>query len=60
MVEKILQVTESESQSRGIKSANDAFDNKYDFDYIYLHIVGSEDALYIPLYTVVAGPDKYI
>ena len=58
MVEKILQVTESESQSRGIKSANDAFDNKYDFDYIYLHIVGSEDALYIPLYTVQCETNK--
>ena len=35
MVEKILQITEGESKSRGIKSANDAFDNKYDYDYTY-------------------------
>jgi hypothetical protein len=57
-VEKILQIKETEPESRGIKNANDAFDNKYDYDFIYLHVVGSNDALKLPLYTVECETNK--
>ena len=44
-----LKSGDSESVTRGV-SDNIAFDTKYDYDYIYLHVKGSDDALYLPVY----------
>ena len=54
-IQKFIHAVTNENQSRGINKANDNFDDKYDSTYVYLHIVGSQEALYIPLYTVNCG-----
>ena len=54
-IQKFIHAIANETQSRGINKANDNFNDVYDPDYIYLHIVGSQEALYIPLYTVNCG-----
>lgn len=54
-IQKFIHAITNETQSRGINKANDNFDDKYDSTYVYLHIVGSQEALYIPLYTVNCG-----
>ncbi len=51
-IEKMVNAIKSETESRGINNTNTDFDVVYDPDYIYLHIVGSTDFVYIPLYTV--------
>lgn len=54
-IQKFIHAINYETQSRGINFANDNFDEIYDPNYVYLHIVGSQDALYIPLYTTNCG-----
>ena len=51
-IEKMVQAIKDDAESRGINNSNTGFDVVYDPDYIYLHIVGSEETVYIPLYTV--------
>ena len=51
-IEKMVQAIKDDAESRGINNSNTDFDVVYDPDYIYLHIVGSEETVYIPLYTV--------
>ena len=58
IVEKIIQTTTNEDNSRGIEPNNTFFDEKYDPDYIYLNIIGSENALYIPLVTINCETNK--
>lgn len=50
-IETIVHAIKDEAESRGINNSNTDFDVVYDPDYIYLHIVGSEETVYIPLYT---------
>lgn len=57
-IEKVLHIIEAESQSRGIKPRNDEFDTDYDPDYVYLHKVGSEDHIFLPIYTMNCGTEK--
>lgn len=38
------------SKTRGINSANYEFDTNYDYDYIYLHKIDSEERIKIPVY----------
>lgn len=54
-IQKFIHAITNETQSRGIIISNDNFDDKYDSAHVYLHIVGSQEALYIPLYTVNCG-----
>ena len=54
-IQKFIHAINNETQSRGINKANDNFNDIYDPDYIYLHIVGSKNSLYIPLYTTNCG-----
>ena len=54
-IQKFIHAIHEETQSRGINLANDNFDDVYDYAYVYLHIVGSQEALYIPLYTTNCG-----
>ena len=51
-IEKMVQAIKEESKSRGINNSNTDFDAIYDPNYVYLHIVGSEESVYMPLYTV--------
>ena len=57
-IQKFIHAITNETQSRGINKANDNFDDKYDPTHVYLHIVGSQEALYIPLYTVNCGTQE--
>ena len=57
-VEKIIHTITNESKSRGIKPGNNDFDDKYDPNYIYLNIIGSEKAVYIPLFTINCDTNK--
>ena len=57
-VEKIIQTTTNENNSRGIEPNNTFFDEKYDPDYIYLNIIGNENSVYIPLFTINCETDK--
>lgn len=50
-IEKMVQATKDDAESRGINNSNTDFDVVYDPDYVYLHIVGSEETVYIPVYT---------
>ena len=38
------------SQTRGINSDDYEFDTNYDYDYIYLHKIGSAECIQIPVY----------
>ena len=55
---KVLHIIEGETGSRGIKPGNDEFDTNYDYNYVYLHVVGSEDYAYLPIYTMNCGTEK--
>ena len=57
-IEKVLHIIEGESGSRGIKPGNDEFDTNYDHKYVYLHVVGSEDYAYLPIYTMNCDTEK--
>lgn len=57
-IEKVLHIIEGESGSRGIKIGNDEFDTDYDPNYVYLHIVGSEDKAFLPIYTMNCDTEK--
>lgn len=39
-----------DTKTRGIDSTNYQFDENYDYDYIYLHKIGTQEKLYIPVY----------
>ena len=54
-IQKFIHAINNETQSRGINNANDNFDEIYDYEYVYLHIVGSQNSLYIPLYRTNCG-----
>lgn len=55
---KVLHIIEGETGSRGIKPGNDEFDIYYDHNYVYLHVVGSEDYAFLPIYTMNCGTEK--
>lgn len=57
-IEKVLHIIEGETGSRGIKPGNDEFDIYYDHNYVYLHVVGSEDYAFLPIYTMNCGTEK--
>jgi hypothetical protein len=57
-VEKIIHATTEKDQSRGISPTNEEFDLVYDPNYIYLHIVGNENTVKIPLYTTNCETNK--
>lgn len=47
---KDLNAVVSRIQTRGVNSDNYEFDTNYDYDYIYLHKIGSEECIKIPVY----------
>lgn len=47
---KDLNTVVTNTQTRGIDSKNYEFDTNYDYDYIYLHKIGSEECIEIPVY----------
>ena len=54
-VQKFIHAIKNELDSRGIDEYNENFDEVYDPNEIYLHIVGSNESLCIPLYITNCG-----
>lgn len=48
---KDLNTVKSRTQTRGINPTNYEFDTNYDYDSIYLHKIGSDDCIEIPVYS---------
>lgn len=57
-VEKFIQIIKNETESRGIDEGNTEFDAIYDPDLIYLHIIGSNETVGIPLFTTNCGTNQ--
>lgn len=54
-IQKYIYAINNETDSRGIDEINQDFDDIYDPYHIYLHIVGSNDKVRIPLYETNCG-----